>query len=372
MKGKAALLTILLLFTALALFSANRFKNTDVIAAGKQASIKIYGAVSKEINLTPELISKLPQSVKRVKFLNDSEEYMASFEATGTPLQKALEEASVKKAFDDGFDRELDMYFLVKRRNGKTVIFSYGEIFANNDYNNIMIASSFKFLYPHKHTDFKPFNFDIEKIYTSEEINKIDRNACLACHNGNVTRKTAFPEGICIIAGKRLIEDVIEIKACQCFTSPAHPAEKADRDTMWAEKFDIINEEAKSEEVKVESFSQLSIDTAEVVTVGMGKGFHGKHFYEGYRLDELLKKYSSQKNIDPDNFYVLATALDGYRCLFSGNELFAKEANITLVFAQDLKTPEKGEGRYKVFIKNDFYIDRCVRTLKELSLNIVK
>ena len=69
---------------------------------------------------------------------------------------------------------------------------------------------------------------------------------------------------------------------------------------------------------------------------------------------------------------VLVTAADGYRCVFSGSEVFfAPEGKgVMLASRKDGEPLGPASGRYNIVSETDFYIDRSVKMVKEIRIGL--
>lgn len=141
---------------------------------------------------------------------------------------------------------------------------------------------------------------------------------------------------------------------------------------MWAELPSVRLPDGKTATLTESELGPVPLLVRPDCSFGLGKGFHGIHSREGRPLGPLLQARFA--GVEPGSCYVLATAPDGYRSLFSGGELFLAQnpGNILIVESEDGKPLGKGDGKYKVSCGNDFYVDRCIRSLQNLTCVVVK
>ena len=342
---------------------------------GSGVALTIKGAVKNETVLTHKDISKLKSSLKRVKMYNDAKEYAGSCEMKGVNLCDILSFANISKRSDDGFDRELDMYVVVRGGSGRSAVFSYGEIFLNGEPGSVFLTESARNIFPHKHEDLKPFGFDMHKWTGAPASYNIDLKNCAACHNGKDEKPVYFPKGFCVYASfdrssARFIEDVRVIEVCQIAGRKIAP--EKDKENMWCDSPVFSAADKTTSEISAASLASFPRASYTENTVGMGKGFHGRIAFEGFDMAPVLKNKCAG-DIDIARSYVVVTAADGYRSLFSGAEIFehANGPNLLLIDRQDGKDLQKGDGRFRAFIKSDFFIDRSVRSVREVYYNII-
>lgn len=342
---------------------------------GSGVALTVKGAVKTETGLSHRDISKLKSSIKRVKMYNDAKEYAGSCEMEGVNLCDILALSNVSKKSGDGFDRELDMYVVVRGGSGRSAVFSYGEIFLNGEPGSVFLTKSARNIFPHKHEDLKPFGFDIHKWIEAPASNNVDLKNCASCHNGKDQKPVYFPKGYCLYASfdrscARFIEDVRAIEVCQI--ADRKIAAEKDRENMWCESPAFNASDRATSEISAAFLAGFPKASCTENTVGMGKGFHGKITFEGFDMAPVLKSKCGA-DIDIAKSYVVVTAADGYRSLFSAAEIFDHAAgpNLLLIDRQDGKDLQKGDGRFRAFIKSDFFIDRSVRSVREVYYNII-
>lgn len=369
--------SILILGAVLLALAFYQIFNAAERSGGASAvSVSVRGAVKNGIDLSYSDIAKMKGSTRRVKFYNEKNEYAVSCEMEGVALCDVISAAGgVAKKADDGFDRELDMFVVVRGASGRSAVFSYGEIFLSGARDSVFISRSARQIFPHKHEDLKPFGFYMNEWRQAPRSYDIDFKNCASCHNGKDERPVYFPKGICAVAvfdrsPARLIEDVSSIEVCQIAARKIVP--EKDRDNMWCDAAAFVREGGSSSEVSAGSLIGCARAVITEDTVGLGKGFHGRIAFEGYDMAAVLKNIpGGPAAADIGRSYAVFTAADGYRSLFSGGEIFdhANGTNLLLVDRQDGKDLQKGDGRFRAFIRGDYFIDRSVRSVKEIYYN---
>ncbi|HPG56807.1 MAG TPA: hypothetical protein PKW98_03220 [Candidatus Wallbacteria bacterium] len=366
---------IILIFCALII--ALSFIKFDITANfGGGSAFIIKGAVKKETAVSYGGISKLRSSVKRVKIYNEKNEYACSLEMDGVSLQDVLALAQTEKKADDGFDRDLDMFVVVRGKNGKSALFSYGEIISAKDMNSITVTKSAKHIFPHKHSDLSQTGFDMNRWTRADGYSSLDTKNCASCHDGKEQKSVYFPEGFCLFAAcdasnARFVENITEIEICQAPKMTLTP--EKDKENMWCEKPTLIFSGKNTVEITIDGIKSLPKFGHTENTVGMGKGFHGKLAYGGYDMAQIIKN-NMQDKTETAKMYVLVTAADGYRSLFSAGEIFDSlyGPNLFLADTENEKELQKGSGKFRIFIKSDFFVDRSIRSVKEISCEYYK
>ena len=83
----------------------------------------------------------------------------------------------------------------------------------------------------------------------------------------------------------------------------------------------------------------------------------------------LLRK-ALGRQLDMRRVLLLVTASDGYRSVYSGGELALSSLGEGLILAdrEDGKPLGPKDGRYRLVPRLDFFVDRSVRSVKELRV----
>ena len=107
--------------------------------------------------------------------------------------------------------------------------------------------------------------------------------------------------------------------------------------------------------------------------IGLGRGFHGHRSFEGASLAALLKS-KLPAGTDPGLLFVVVTASDGYRSLYSGGEVLLSRLpeNVLLVDTEGGKPLLRKSGRLESYARADFFVDRSVRNLAEVRVLIAR
>lgn len=346
----------------------------EVSAAEKRREgVAICGSVKKEAFISYEQILKYPVRRGRFKVAGNSCGYLGSFECEGADLSDLLAKAGVAKKAADGFDRELDMYVVVSGRSGSRAVYSYGEAMLSAASGGFLLSARTRPIYPHKHSDLAPLGWKKEAWTAASRSRKVDLAACASCHaEGEEKPPVYIPKGACLFPAAegdaRFVEDVYEISVRQAPKAVEKAQASGKKEAMFVEAPALALPDGKSAPIGKELLSGLERVEFADDTVGMGKGFHGTHRYAGVPLSAVIGKVSG-KRPEPALFYALVTAADGYRCILSGGEIFMASGGrgVVLVDCQDGQPMEAGEGRYKIYVRGDFFVDRCIRSVARIE-----
>ncbi len=258
--------------------------------ASSSQDISITGVVKQPLHLTLQDLSKLEQSSIKLNEVTIDKDYHGSFIYRGVPLRTLLELASIQKEETDFF-KPVDLVIVIKNKEGKQTVLSWGEVFYKNP-SEIIIALTANPVMSHK--------------------------SCQDCHNQEtyeswltqLKRLVGFPK--LVVANDfytdRCLEDITNIEVVDL-----HPKMHVMKlPELFSPKFAITGGTKGSKEFSdLASYSHIEIVAKQM---GEGKGYHGLKYFTGVPLPELIK----EAGLDFDlNTVLLISAPDGYRSSIS-------------------------------------------------------
>jgi hypothetical protein len=350
-------------------------------AVGAQAAppentpaVTLTGAVVHAGKLDASLISGLPTYRHLVKLAWPNGQYRSSIEVEGYALKDILARADIQKKTDDGFDRPLDTFIIVKGSDGSQALLSYSEIFFAAGAGPILVPRA-RLLLPHKHALLNSAANDPTVFRSGIERDHMDLSSCASCHAGPKPPAISVPRGWLLVVpqdefGGRFVEEVTEIAVRQTGI-PVKPNRESAK-TKTIEVPELIAVDGTRTMLTPKRYKQLPQHTWSSATFGMGAGFRGYHTFQGADLDAVLRPLLPA-GTDPGKLWVLVTSEDGYRSLFSGSEVFAAPEGKSIMLAnrKDGATLGAGSGLYQIVPRADFYIDRGVVQVKEIRIGLV-
>lgn len=311
-------------------------------------ALTVGGSVSHPLNVGVDELAKLESVETRVTELTRDSRYSGVFVYRGVPLKNLLELAVVHKE-EGGFNKPLDLAVLVKDKNGKTVVVSWGEVFYKNP-SDLLIAISATPVRPHH------------------------AKGCGECHPSEVyqralnqlDRKIGFPKLVVSndFYADRCLEDVVSIEVVDL----KKPYERKQGQKLFSPKFTVSDGRGKSVEMTdLSSYPHLE---AAVKEVGDGRGFHGLKHFGGVSLRDLLKKVGA--SLDAESA-VLISSVDGYRSLFSFGEIYLSPEGERIMVADSEKgRPLKENGRFALVAPNDLAADRMIKAINKIEVLSLK
>ncbi|MDR0499131.1 MAG: hypothetical protein LBH03_05285 [Holophagales bacterium] len=332
----------------------------------------INGAVSKSGMVDTKITRGLNRYNRLVKIADSKGDFLCSLELSGYALRDVLDRIGIKKQ-NDGFDRPLDT-FITAKGGGNRVLFSFGEVFLCGD-EGPLLADSAKMILPHRHPPLNAGKNDPTVLLDVKKRNSIDLSVCISCHEGPTPPKLHFPKGWMLIAAQdgfagRFVENLTEINVSQVGIE-VKDTRATSRDSV-VETPTIIGPDGRKHAFELSDFEKLPRVMVRDAGIGEGKGYRGIATWEGVPLKGLLR-HLLPEGTDPQNTYVLVTAVDGYRAVYSGMEVFNSldEKCALLIDRKNGDPMGKGAGLYNIIPRSDFFVDRNVRMVKEIRLLIV-
>lgn len=333
--------------------------------------VVLSGSVKKAGVVDAARLAPLPRHAVLAK-VPGAARYRGTFATEGVSLKELLESAEVAKATNDNFDRPLDLAVVVTGRDGTRALFSWGELFLGGDEGAALLVERMRPLVPHHHAAIDDARFAPGAWLGVEVRRKLDVSACAGCHDGGKLGKIDVPRGVCIVptrdaTGRRFVEDVVTIEVRQA-GYPA-PPRKRDLPDPWVEAPALVLPDGSSTPLTAAALEGVARAGGADDGIGLGRGFHGHRAFEGASLAALLKS-KLPAGTDPGLLFVVVTASDGYRSLYSGGEILLSRypENVLLVDTQGGKPLLRRSGRLESYARADFFVDRSVRNLAEIRV----
>lgn len=302
---------------------------------GQETPIAVRGDVQQELSLSladlkampPFLIRDVPVIPERVRDRKD-EEKVTQKTFRGVLLRDVLWKAGLKhkRKWEPG------VFIRVVNKDGREIVFSFGEIFYSSIGRSVLIA------YEAWDTPCAP------TLVVATDI-----------HDG------------------RMMTDLAEIKVSRVDVELlAYDDQEKKIVRPPSTEFTFIDRLAKIERVvkpaDLEALPKIHIPAA--VLIGDCEGFHGIHDLDGVPLSTLVKKYTTVPDPAPYNRYVLITSDDGYCATYSFGELFNSRMGDQIIVAtvKDGKPLSPGDGFAMSVTGEDSTGGRSVRRIKKIEI----
>lgn len=311
-------------------------------------ALTVGGSVGHPLRLSADELGKFGCIEVRATELTRDKQFRGVFTYRGVPLKSLLEVAAVHKE-EGGFNKPIDLAIVVKDRDGKTTVISWGEVFYKNP-SQVLVAISATPVRPHH------------------------AKGCGECHPSEIyqqaldqlNRKIGFPKLVVTndFYTDRCLENIVSIEVVDL----KKPYERKQGQKLFSPKFTVSGEKGKALEITgLESYPRAE---ATVKEVGDGRGYHGIKQFAGVSLRELLKKVDVQPDADGA---VLVSSVDGYRSLFSFGEIYLSPEGERFMVADSAKgTPLKENGRFALVAPDDLAADRMIKAVSTIEVVSLK
>ncbi|MCD6293778.1 MAG: hypothetical protein J7M20_02390 [Deltaproteobacteria bacterium] len=318
--------------------------------SGTSPTLSITGLVKQPVNLSLSDLRQYQSVEAQLNEVFEDGTYRGAFVFRGVPLKTLLETAFIQKEETD-FKKRVDLAIVVKNREGKQIVLSWGEVFYKNP-GRIIVAFSGRPIMPHA---------DCNRCHSPEVFKpRLDQ----------LYRQIGYPK--LVVAGDayadRSLEEITSIQVVDL--KPEMPAKKLK--TLFSPEFVVMG--AVENPITVTDFSvDFSTDPKKTVRarhLGEGKGYHGIDLMGGASLRSVLHK----AGIRPDvNTVFLLSAPDGYRVLLSYGEVFLDPAGERMILADRMNNqPIKKNGKFFFVPPEDLMADRDVKAVQKIEVISVK
>jgi hypothetical protein len=327
------LLLVAALFVQLSVPSASR-------------AFTVGGAVRQPLNLSVADLARFAATDARLADFTRDKQYNGVFDYQGVPLQSILRLADIQKT-GGGFNKNTDLAVVVRNREGKEVVLSWGEIFYRNPA-NVLVAFSFSPVMPHS------------------------TGSCAKCHAPDfyqpaldkLKRKVGLPKLILAndFYSDRSLEEIVSIEVVDLKRGSAQkPVPEPS-----AAQFTLVDLSGKSTEFT--GLSRFSHRKVEFKNIGDGRGFHGFRQFEGVPVREFLAGLAGGQG--PDQA-LLISATDGYQGLFSFGEIFLSPLGERIIISEQQKGPAGGKS-FVLVDPDDTAADRMIKNISRIEVISLK
>jgi hypothetical protein len=304
-------------------------------------SLAVKGLVEKPLKLNVQEINRLPSIRVQLNEIMKEGDFQGVFTYRGVPLRNILEKANIQKKREH-FYKGIDLALLVRNKQGKQVLLSWGEVFYRNPA-TILVATSAQPIMPH--------------------------GECKSCHDPEFAkrwlaplhRKVGFPKLVVNSDtwSDRSLDNISEIEVVDL--RPDLPTQKIKE--LNSPGFEISG--AGMTPVTVKDLSSFLKSRMRVSTVGEGKGYHGTQDVSGASFKSVIEGYVSKQDL---NSAFLVSAPDGYRSLLSYGEIFLSPAGERVIIADSIKNePIKENGKFIMMPADDLMADRWVKAVSKIE-----
>lgn len=301
---------------------------------------QVTGRVKQVYTFNSRALRLLAKTRVRTREISPTGEILGTYIYLGVPMIHILEGVAPEKPKDAIFDRPLDMLVTVYSSSGKESRFSYGELTMIDDSLPVILAYHREPLMPNK----EPEKYTRNKFMTGI------KGLSLICPRETDTA--------------RYLDDVVRIT----LTIPNTPDNRLPVMQKGGKCISdhILCIGADGTET-VGVFENVEpLETDRWFRIGHGRGIKGDAPFtaKGYGLRSFLK--TNFPGCGPRDFFMFV-GCDGYRCLFSGREIFLTSDGAGMILIDNLNGTPPEDG-ILLGLLNDFFVDRSIRGLSHIAI----
>jgi len=259
--------------------------------------------------------------------------FTGAYRYDGYSLFDILSSRILKKKNKEEFSPVIDLYVIIENAKGEKVVLSWGEIFYPNNLHKCIIATEVTRIVPGKTRELWPLPSERKLVMGND------------------------------LLGERNISNLVKITV----KTPVRSI-PVNRDLTPLYSPQILITSGDAAPGKIEQFSpETKIETYNTVFYGRGRGIHSTTPFTGAVLRDILGRYLSAGHENLRNSFVTIIGVDGYRAVFSLSEIMNRSDQEELLLVP-CNGKEDG-GKYRVFPACDFFSDRAVKAVSEISVS---
>ncbi len=306
--------------------------------------LRISGEVKQQLNLAKKDLDSFDRVTTRLNGVSRSGHYSGAFTFHGPSLRSLLECAGIEKRGSD-FNKDLDLAIVVRDREGKAVVLSWGEIFYRNP-GDIIVAVEAEPIRPHHERNRIPKAF-------WPWLDQLDRNVGLP---KLVVANDFYSD--------RSLEDIQSIEVVDLHPDIHSKKQKV----LFSPTFSIWGSVTNPVDMSVLPDSNRT--DVLFKEVGDGQGYHGLKSFGGVPLTDLLEQAGIRGDLDTA---VIVSAPDGYRTILSYGELFLSNLGRNVLIGDTVAgKPVTARGKFFLLIPDDLSADRSVKAIQEIRVVSLK
>ena len=292
-------------------------------------SLAIDGMVKKTYKFSSSAMRAFATTRIRTKEITPGGDFQGTYIYAGIPVLNILE--GIAPAFPDESLVNTPTDFLVTftSDSGQTVHFSYGELVMTDDNSPVTLAYYREQLLPSSSPETYTINVHKTGLQGFRLIAPSERDTLR--YLDNVVKVT--------LSIPAVHNDLLPQRR-KNYRCAADDITLISQDNVFKASFQGVENNHNDEWIRV----------------GHGQGYKGTSSVEGYYLKSFLKKNLPECRFED---YFLFVSCDGYRCLFSGREIFETRDGANMIIIKKMDGKHTPAGNMVACI-NDYFIDRSI------------
>jgi hypothetical protein len=262
--------------------------------------------------------------------------FTGAYRYDGYSLFDILNNCILKKKNKDEFPPVIDLYILIENDKGEKAVLSWGEIYYPNNLHKCIIATDVARIVPSKTGELWPLPSQRKLVIGNDLLGE---------------RNISNPVKITVMTPSRGIPLNRDIKP------------------LFSARVSVTSGEREIQGIE-NIPSNTALTTYNTIFYGKGRGIHSTTPFTGIRLKDLLAASLKISHEDLQKAILTIIGIDGYRAVFSFSEIMNRndQEEVLLIPCND---KEEG-GRFRVFPACDFFSDRAIKAVSEISISRVE
>ena len=301
--------------------------------------LTVKGLVKKEYRFSGSALNGFAATRIRTREFSPDGRYQGAYAYSGIPVFHILEGIAPEKPESSAFKQPQDMLVTFTAATGEKVCFGYNELLMVDDRHPVTLA--------YDREQLLPTNEKVRETYRLN-LNSVPLSGLrLICPREPDT--TRYLDNVVSITYSLLPvpEDLLPVrrKAINCESGAIICIQGRDTGTAVVKDLPVLRNDRW-------------------IRIGHGHGFDGVVTLEGYALRSFLE--ANFPGTTGSDFFLFVSC-DGYRCLFSGREIFSTMDGRDMMIARALNGQPPKEGLMLVPAA-DFFHDRAMWGLSHIVL----
>ena len=294
-------------------------------------SLTVNGLVKKEYVFSGSALNGFATTRIRTREFSPDGKFLGAYAYLGIPVYNILEGISPKKPDNAVFNQPLDILVTFTSISGGEVHFSFNELLMTDDSRPVTLAYMRKQVLPTTEA--------VQENYTFNLFRDNLLGLKVICPGEPDT--------------SRYLENVVAVT----FTTLPTPDDLLPPRTKGKKCTGESILCIENRETKTANFKDVSAaEKDHWVRIGHGHGFEDVAGVTGYDLRSFLT--TNFRGAGKTDFF-LFVACDGYRCLFSGREIFETDDGKEMIIAETINGRPAPQG-FRLAPTSDFFADRSM------------
>lgn len=313
----------------------NNFFDNEEVHPLKFGEIEIAGEVNNPGMVDFKSLPLRTIIVKEALPTENGNEFVGAFRYDGYSLFDILNLHTPNKNNQEAFPPIIDLYAEIENANGEKVIFSWGEIYYPTHLNEIIIATNVMRIVPSKTKELWPLPTN-SKIVVGQDL--------------LTSRNIDSPVKITIKTASREFE-------IEKGMSP-----------MFAPKVDVFVDEVNTLTIN-KTLETIQTTDYESIFYGRGRGIHSTTPFHGQMMKNILQNQIPFTAKNLQQAYIIISAEDGYRGVFTYSEIFNRNDQAELLLIYDPQ--QSNGGAFRLFPASDFFSDRAIKSVNGIYFEML-